>query len=171
MKHGTVRAIGAPGANPDKPVDVARNEIALKPGEQFSAVTVTVVEGAASIKGRVVPAKSKDGLPAKLRVHIVPAEKESADDVLRFFEVVVGREGEFSVRHIPPGRYFVLPVEVLDDESAEHQSPVAWEAASRAKLRREAEAHNVVIELSKCQRLSDYSLRYQAAPASSPATK
>jgi hypothetical protein len=115
--------------------------------------------------------KSKDSLPAKLRVHIVPAEKESADDVLRFFETVVGKEGEFSVRHIPPGRYFLLPAEVLYDESAEHQSAVAWEAAGRAKLRREAEAHNVVIELSKCQRVNDYALRYQAAPANSPATK
>ncbi|HWC76087.1 MAG TPA: carboxypeptidase-like regulatory domain-containing protein, partial [Blastocatellia bacterium] len=45
-----IRAISAPGANPDKPVDVARNGIALKPGEQFSAVTVTVAEGAEGIR-------------------------------------------------------------------------------------------------------------------------
>jgi hypothetical protein len=38
--------------------------------------------------------------------------------------------------------------------------PAAWDAAERAKLRREAEAAKVVIELKPCQRLSDYVLRY-----------
>ena len=38
--------------------------------------------------------------------------------------------------------------------------PAAWDAGSRAKLRREAEAANTSVELQPCQRLSDYSLRY-----------
>jgi len=42
---------------------------------------------------------------------------------------------------------------------------VAWESDGRAKLRREAEAAKIEIELSACQRLTDYVLRYSPPAA------
>jgi hypothetical protein len=52
---------------------------------------------------------------------------------------------------------------VPDDEfmQREHR-PLAWDATSRARLRRDAEAANVNVELQRCQRINDYSLKYLA---------
>jgi hypothetical protein len=167
-----VRAITLPApAQTAQPVDVARNGIQLKSGERIAGVTVAVARGAAGISGRVVPARQGAILPPGLRLHILPAEKEAEHEVLRFFEGVVDKDGNFSIDHVAPGRYLVLARESTDHESNDPDPvPLSWSSERRTRLRREAEASNVVIELLRCQRVSDYVLRY-TAPAGDPAKK
>jgi len=64
-------------------------------------------EGAASIRGEI--AKAADGrLPSDLHVYLVPAEREKADDPLRYVVADVGSDGTFSFSNLPPGKYFTL---------------------------------------------------------------
>ena len=131
---------------------------------------MAVTDGAAGIAGRVVPSKTGAALPSNLLVHLVPAEKETDDEVLRFFEMPVDRDGAFSFKHIAPGRYFLLAKEEPESESnvRDHQ-PEAWRGSTRrAKLRREAEAFNVPIQLSQCQRVTSQVVRYSAPQLATP---
>jgi hypothetical protein len=123
---------------------------------------VTIAEGATSLRGRVTPEKEGARLPAKLAVHLVPAETASANDVLRYAETVAEREGAFEFRNMAPGKYRLLARAAPDDEPSDRPSaPVAWDANERAKLRKEAEAMTVEVELKPCQRISDQVVKYR----------
>ena len=170
-ENSFVRAITLPPpTQAGRPVDAARNGIGLKPSERLAGVVVTLAEGAAGVGGRVVPSRQGTSLPSNLRVHLLPAEKESDDEVLRFFETPIDRDGAFSLKHIPPGRYFLLAKEEPESESnGQDSQPAAWRGSTRrAKLRREAEAFNVPIELSQCQRVASQVLRYTPPQAATP---
>jgi len=152
-----LRAITQPGPAPaTRPVDVSRQGFTLRPGERKTGLIMTVAEGAALLVGRVIPAEGAQ-LPARLSVHLVPAEPASADDALRYAETVVRSDGSFGMSHLAPGRYWLLARAASDAESP----PAAWSAENRAKLRREARASKVEIELQACQRVTDYVLRYE----------
>jgi hypothetical protein len=132
----------------------------LKAGEKVSGVTVTIAEGAAGVSGKVAPAKAPAGdgsrLPARLRVHMVPAEAAAANDVLRYAEAFARSDGSFSLNNIAPGKYWLLARAIPDDEPSDAQPlPVALDAIERAKLRKEAEALKIEIELKPCQRVVD----------------
>jgi hypothetical protein len=87
-------------------------------------------------------------------VHLVPAEPAAADDVLRFAEVPAGRNGAFEFKNIAPGKYRLLTRTAPNDEPNDNP-PAAWDGVERAKLRKEAEAMKVEIELKPCQRVTD----------------
>ncbi|HWQ31748.1 MAG TPA: hypothetical protein VNQ79_02600 [Blastocatellia bacterium] len=141
--------------------DPARNGLTLKSGERVTGLIVTAAEGAAALKGKVSAEGAK--LPARLRVFLLPAEKEVADNVLRYAEAGADGDGAFSFSHLAPGRYLLLARAVPENESADRPvRPLAWDSNERAKLRREAEAANVTIELKPCQRVNDYTLRASA---------
>jgi hypothetical protein len=84
----------------------------------------------------------------------VPVEKERADEVLRYAETGIGNDGSFSFGHLGPGKYWLTTRIEIDDARKK-----ILDNAERAKLRREAEAANVVMELQACQRLTNYELR------------
>jgi hypothetical protein len=157
-----LRAIVQPGPAPEnRPVDVSRQGLMLRPGERATGLVVTVAEGAALLVGKVIPATEGARLPTRLRAHLVPAEPASADDALRYAETAVESAGRFGMRHLAPGRYYLLARPAPDAESSETQPrPAARNAESRAKLWREASAAKVEIELQACQRVTDYVLRY-----------
>ncbi|HKP86269.1 MAG TPA: carboxypeptidase-like regulatory domain-containing protein [Blastocatellia bacterium] len=158
-----VRSVTLPPPAPARPaIDVARNSLAVKSGQRISGLSVTISEGAAAIKGKVVAASEGAQLPAGLRLHLIPAEKESAEDTLRFAEVAAQSDGSFSIANIAPGRYFVL-ARLYPDEVSTNSAPrpVAWDGDGRKRLLREGEAANVVVELQPCQRITDYALRYK----------
>jgi hypothetical protein len=137
--------------------------IVISPSQRVTDLTVTLGEGAASLRGKVVAASEGARLPA-LQVHLVPAETEAVDNVIRFAEVRVDSEGGFSVSNIAPGRYYLVARAVPDDQIMERNpQPLSLDAASRAKLRREAQAANVVVELQRCQRIVGYELKYTAS--------
>jgi hypothetical protein len=136
------------------PADVGRSGIALKAGEKIAGVTVTVADGAAAVSGKVSPAKEGSRLPARLRVHLVPAEAGAAGDVLRYAEAFARSDGSFSLSNIAPGKYWLVARAAPDDEPSDGlPPPAAWDAVERAKLRKEAEAMKVEIELKPCQRV------------------
>jgi hypothetical protein len=166
-EHWYIRAItaAAPGS-PTQLNDAGRQGLLLRADEHLTGLTITVAEGAASVRGRVVPAAAGMRLPARLRVHLIPAEQATADDVLRYAQTTVRSDGGFDFGHLAPGRYWLLQRPLTDDESPESADrPAAWDHAERAKLRREAEAAKITIELRPCQRVNEFPLPY-----STPAT-
>jgi protocatechuate 3,4-dioxygenase beta subunit len=158
-----LRSITQPGPAPvNQPVDASRQGLTLQPGERKTGLVVTVAEGAASLSGKVISSTEGASLPTRLRVYLVPAEPASADDALRYVETEVESNGRFTMRHLAPGRYYLRTRPASGAESSEAQPrPAAWSAENRAKLRREARASKVEIELQACQRVMDYVLRYE----------
>lgn len=141
-----------------KPPDLAKQGIPLKAGEKRKDIILTLANGAASISGRITADKDQS-LPSRVRVYLVPAEKESAEDILRYAEQKT-KDGTFSFKNFAPGKYFLLARKVADDEpDAKRINPLAWEITTRKTLRAEAEAANQLIELNPCQRRNDYALR------------
>ena len=157
-----LRAITQTGPAPaNKPVDVSRDGFTLQPGERKTGFIVTVAEGAALLSGKVISSTEGASLPTQLRAYLVPAESASTDDALRYVEMEVESNGRFTMRHLAPGRYYLVARPASDAKSSEAQPrPAAWSADSRAKLWREARAAKVEIELQACQRVTDYVLRY-----------
>ena len=158
-----LRAITQPGSAPaNRPVDVSRQGLMLQPGERATGLVITVAEGAAFLSGKVISSNEGASLPTQLRVYLVPAESASADDALRYVETEVESNGRFTMRHLAPGRYWLLARLAPDAESQEARPrPAAWSAESRAKVLREARAAKVEVELQACQRVMDYVLRYE----------
>lgn len=147
-------------------VDAGRNGFPVKGAERVIGLTVTVAEGAASLRGRVVPETEGAALPERLRVHLIPAETELADDTLRFAETAVQSDGTFTLNNLAPGRYRLLTSRASVEEASERSPrPIAWKSSSRASLRRDAEASNITLDLKPCQRITDYKLRYAPAKA------
>jgi len=146
----------APKTPAPKPSDVSKSGLSLKSGEQLTGLTLTLAEGAAGLTGHIVTAPGKS-LPSRVRVHLIPAE--TADDVLRYYEVVT-RDGNFTLQHLAPGQYWLVTRAVSENESDEKPAkPVSWDAVERAKLRREAEAAKQTLELIACQRVKDFVLK------------
>jgi hypothetical protein len=143
-----------------KPVDVSRTGITLKQGEKLSGIEMTIAHGAASLGGKVVSASEGAQLPKRLRVHLIPAETATADDLLRYAEAPVRGDGSFEFKHIAPGKYLLYTRQIAEKEANDVKSrPTAWDAVERAKLRGEAAAAKNEIELKACQRVKDYDLR------------
>ncbi len=142
-------------------VDAARDGVAIKPGEKLSGVEVIIVEDAATLNGRVLPSKNGMKLPSLLRVHLIPAEVASADDVVRYAETDVRDDGSFEFKHIAPGKYLLHARQIVEKEANDNRvRPVAWDAVERAKLRSEAVARKNEIELQACGRVKNYVLQF-----------
>ena len=156
-----VKAIASAPAAAARPADLARGGITLKSGEKLSGVTVTIAQGAAALNGKVVASKEGAAIPSRLRVHLLPAEATAAEDVLRYAEVLVRGDGAFAFANLAPGRYLLLARPVPDSEAIDRPPlPAAWDTTERAKLRKEAEAKKIEIELKPCQQVKDHSLRW-----------
>ncbi len=152
IKSATPTAVAAPrrsqAATAAPIASLAQTGATLKNGEKLTGVLVTLAEGAAGLKGSlVVPANQK------LQIHLIPAEKENADDVLRYSQTNTTGEGTFQFKHIAPGRYFLLAKPAKEDSDKP-----AWDNTQRAALRKEAETAGSTIELAACQRINDFKL-------------
>jgi hypothetical protein len=131
-------------------VDAARTWTTLKSGDQLSGLTITLAQGAASLNGQVTDKGSED-----LFLYLIPAEKEHAENALRFFGAAIGADGKVALSSLPPGRYWVL---VKSTGEGVTPSTVALRMPDRkdlrASLRREAEAAKTAIDLKPCQHLT-----------------
>ncbi len=150
-----LRALTLPDARTKRTLDLVRMGLALKAGEKLSGVSVVIGTGAARLTGRV---KAPEKVTTPFRVHLVPVEKEAADDVLRYAETEAAPDGAFALRQLAPGKYWILAR--TGETTNERPLPLAWNQAERLKLRRAAEAANVVIALQPCQQMKDYVLKY-----------
>jgi len=140
--------------------DIARNGIALKFGEKVTGLTMTISDGAAGLRGKVV-AQANAKLPARLRVHLLPVDAASAEDVVRYAETLARSDGAFRFTNLAPGKYWLLVRAIPETEAVDRPAPpVAWDAAGRARLRKEAEAAKNEVELKACQRVTDRALQF-----------
>lgn len=141
-----------------KPFDVARSWTTLKPGEQLNGLTITLAQGAASLRGQLA-FREGETPPGKLNVYLVPAEKDAAEDPLRFYAAAVAEDGKVALDQVAPGRYLVLARVPTDEPPlTKLRSPDA--TTHRTKLRREAETLKSEIELKPCQTVSDFKIRF-----------
>jgi carboxypeptidase family protein len=148
----------ATAAMASRAVDAARNWTAVKPGERVSTLILTLAEGAASFRGQMKLAEGQK-IPSRLFVYLVPAEREKAEDVLRFFASQVAADGAFAVNNLAPGRYWAVVRVAPETESGVlAKLRVPDESEARASLRREGEAAKTEIELKPCQNMLDYKL-------------
>jgi hypothetical protein len=133
--------------------------VTIKSGQQVSGVSIIVGQDAAGLRGRVTVTPDGTAFPADLHVHLVPADREQANDVLRYSETMIMSDGSFAFSNIAPGRYFIVSrVEPGAETPGTSPRSTAWDPIARAKLRQEAEAAKVVVDLKPCQRLRDYAL-------------
>jgi hypothetical protein len=154
-------AIAGKTGTPKRLADLARDGINLRFGERHRDITFTLTEGAASLRGAVKPA-SGEAVPSKLYVHLIPAEKENLEDVLRFFADEVQADGTFTLNNLPPGRYWIIArVAGVNESQLQTRVRAPGEMPLRAQLRRTAEAAKTEIEFKPCQNVSGYSLPYR----------
>jgi hypothetical protein len=135
--------------------DAAANWTTLKSGDQISNLTITLAQGAASIRGRLTVPEG-GAVPAGVSVYLVPSEPDKTEDVLRYFVSDVAGDLTFSFNNLPPGKYLTL-VETQAPTLTKLRQPES--APVRTKLRRSAEARKNEIELKPCQNLADYQLK------------
>jgi hypothetical protein len=136
--------------------------VRLQQGEEASGLVVTAAYGAASLKGRVnLPACEGCALE-RIRVYLVPQERERAEDLLRYAEAAIVRDGTgaFSLEGLAPGRYSLVALAEAPQKQKE-QAALFLDAEGRARLRREADASGVAVTLAPCQRVDDFSLPYK----------
>lgn len=159
ITHTIVGAASAKSALSNQKIDVAKNWINVKSGDRLTGLTVTLAEGAGSVRGHLE--RREDSKPAaNLNVIFVPAEREKVDDVLRYFAVDVGADQTFSADNLPPGRYWVATASRLPrDAPAGNNLRLPDGTQQRTRLRLMAEATNFVIEVKPCQNITDYKLR------------
>jgi hypothetical protein len=154
-----VKAMTTPGATAARRIDLSRGPVTLKPGEKLSDITVTIAEGAAAISGKLSGEKVRRG---RWRVHLIPIEVTQAENALVYYEAIAASDGGFSLTHLAPGKYWILSRPLPEDQVVDStMRPVAWDATERAKLRRDAEAAKIEIELKLCGRVKDYVLAAQ----------
>jgi len=124
-------------------------------------VTVTLTEGAASLRGALKLTEG-ESLPARLYLQLVPAEREYAEDVLRFFAVPVNADGTFAANNLSPGRYWVIVrVGPQDEPQSDSALRTPERAETRAQIRRAGEAARTAIEFKPCQNVTDYQLPFK----------
>jgi len=141
--------------------NIPRDGITLKSGQRLAGLTVTITEGAGGLRGRIsVPEGQR--VASGLRVYLVPAERDSAENVLRFFEAATDTDAKFAIHNVAPGRYWII-VRGADDGDPSKVKPVRQESALRVRVLREAEALKKEISFKPCEQLTDYDLPWTAA--------
>ncbi len=161
---GTAAATRAPQQSPPPLVVDA---VQVRAGENVSGILVTAVYGAATLRGRVNAlnegaASPSPPRPEHSRVHLVPQERERAEDPARYAEATTADDGTFEFGPVAPGRYWLVarpspPVAPADEVAP--SSPAPLTDAERGRLRREAEAAANSVTLAPCQSVNDYVLR------------
>ena len=137
--------------------DVTRDWTNLKSSEKLTGLTITLSQGAASVRGQV--AKSDSKFDSGLRVYLVPAERDKPDDPLRYFTTLVADDGTFFLTSVPPGKYSIFTQQSSAGVPANSDLlhlPDALEA--RTRLRRAGEAVKSQVELRPCQNLPEITL-------------
>jgi hypothetical protein len=139
--------------------DVSKNWTPIKSGDRITGLTITLAEGAASIRGQLTV--GEDQKPQSgLSIYIVPSERDKVDDPLRYFIQEIAGNGTFVLTSVPPGRYWLLaqqPQAESPTSTEKLRQPDALDA--RTKIRRAAEALKTEVELKPCQNVTDYKIK------------
>ena len=143
-----------------KAVDATVVWTKVKAGDRLAGLTVTLAQGAATVRGQLVSERQQ--VPEKLFVYLVPSEREKAEAVLRYYTAPVSPDGKIALHNIAPGRYWVVAQTFSDDAATPlTKLRMPQETATRARLRRDAEAAKTEIELKPCQNVTDFQLPFK----------
>jgi hypothetical protein len=126
--------------------------------QTISGVTATLSEGAALLRGTVVTEEGK-AVRDRLLIYLVPAEKESAANLLRYFETRSDADGKFELRNLPPGDYLAVTANLEENRPA--GIPVRQDVNVRAKVVRDAQKLNQSLTLKPCERAENFQLPNQ----------
>lgn len=154
---------GSPSGASPSPRNTWQGVLTLKLGERVSGPSIEVGQDAPSLRGRLATSREGTVVPAGLLVHLIPVDREQANNVLRYSETTVNSDSSFKFTNIAPGRYFIISRVEPPVESDAAPRPAAWDPTARARLRREAEAAKTEVELKPCQAMLDYPLKLSAA--------
>jgi protocatechuate 3,4-dioxygenase beta subunit len=146
-----------------RPPEASASVVRLGQGEQVSDLIVTAAYGAASVEGCLSFGDCEDCAPARVRVYLVPQERERAEDALRYAEATIerkGREGEFSFGGVAPGRYILVALPEPRRKQGAAELPVFADADALARLRRDAEARGTRITLAPCEHAEGVAVTY-----------
>ena len=138
-----------------KPVDATRTWTNIKFGDKLSGLTMTFAHGAVSLRGKL---NEDEQPPPRLVVYLVPAERERAEEVLRYFATQMSPDKKFAFNNMPPGRYWIFAQPLAEGEGQPTRHRFPHDNAFRARLRRDAEAMKNEIEFKPCQNVVDYQL-------------
>jgi hypothetical protein len=125
--------------------------------QTVSGLTITITEGAAGLHGRLTVAEGQP-LPARANVYLVPAEKESATNLLLYFESRVNPDGSFNLRNVTPGEYLIY-ARGLESDPARIIS-IREDSEFRTAINREAERAKQSVTLKACERVENYELPF-----------
>ena len=155
--------LAAAQANPAKQIaaskDVVKSWTTVKSGDRVTGLTITLAEGAASLRGQLTVDQDKK-LEPRLSIYLTPSERDKADDPLRYFTQQVSDDGTFLLTSIPPGRYWLIAQPPPQDSPTTTEKLRLPDALDmRTKIRRAAESAKVEVELKPCQNLTDYKMK------------
>ena len=129
--------------------------------QTVSGLTVILSEGAASVRGTIVTDEGKS-VRDRLLIYLVPAEKDSAANLLRYFETRSEPDGKFDLHNIPPGEYLMTARSIDDDRPAGFL--IRQDSNLRAKVVRDAQKSNQTITLKPCERIENFELPISPLP-------
>ena len=141
---------------------MVRDGVPLKRGDHFTALNVTFAEGAAKLKGHLSAGEGQP-LPLKLRVYLVPEDREAATNVYRYYEAAAERDGTFTIDNVAPGRYLMLARRPEENETGTTKL-LRLDETLRTAVLKEAEAQKKAIAFKPCEQVSDFDLPYVSAP-------
>ncbi len=126
--------------------------------QSVSGINVTISEGAALVRGTVV---TDEGKPVRDRmiIYFVPAEKEAASNLLRYFETRSEADGSFELRNVSPGEYLVMALH--SDENRQPGILIRLDSGLRANIVRDAQKLDRRLALKPCERIDNFELPNQ----------
>lgn len=144
---------------PAKSINAARTWTTIKSGDRLSGLTVTLAQGAGSLRGQIALGEGET-LPERLVVYLVPVEREKSEEVLRYFAAQVTANAKIALNNVAPGRYWILAQPAVDSASSPlTQIRLPDSTELRAMLRRAAEASKTEVEFKPCQDVVDFRLK------------
>jgi hypothetical protein len=158
---GTATKPNQPNGAPGNRGDRVLNWTTVRSGERLTGLVVTVAEGAASVLGQVTT-EEESSIPEKMYVYLVPAERESEQDLMRYFATPIAADKTIAFNNVPPGRYLVAVQPALDNfRPTLTKLRLPDEGETRARLRRASLKGE--LELKPCQNLLDYKVPFRQA--------
>jgi uncharacterized surface anchored protein len=152
-----VRSI-AMGARPVSPAgpNIYQDAVSVRGGDRITGVTVTITEGGALVRGKLSSAGSQTALR---RIYLVPAEREAANNVYRFYEAGAEGNGSFTLDNVAPGAYWIVARPIEQNETGTTRL-VRQDESLRAKVLREAETQKQALTLKPCEEVANFDLKY-----------
>lgn len=142
-----------------RPANIPRDGVSLKGADRVSGLLVTMTEGAANLNGHI-PLGEGQSLALNTRVYLVPAEREAADNILRYYEARPEANASFLVDNIAPGKYWMIARPAEENEAG--IKLIRNDATFRANVLRDAEASKKAVEFKPCEQVTDFELPYNA---------